>query len=413
MYKELGKTIKVGVIGIRSRGRSIIRTLLEIKGVEVAAICDLSDSRLKETSDEMKSMGAKEPECYKDYIKLLERDDIRAVVVSTPWILHIEIAIAAMKRGKYPCIEVGGAASTKECWDLVKASEDTGIPCTIFGNSIYGRKKMALLNMAKKEAFGELIHCQCGYMHDFRRSLTMGLEEGRGRIYHYLNKNGDNYPIHGIGLMAKSLNINRGNRFLSLVSMASKSRGLNEWAKNNFGEEHPFATKKFTQGDIITTMIKCAHGETVLLTLDTTLPRPQSGGLKFQGTKAIYSGENDSVYFDGKSPEHTWEPFDKYMEEYEHPLWKEYLKFGVRGGHLGSDYLVLRGFIESVANNTLAPIDVYDTATWLAITTLSEDSIALGSSPVPFPDFTNGKWINREPVVKSKFALDRVFDDLF
>jgi two-component system response regulator YesN len=57
--------------------------------------------------------------------------------------------------------------------------------------------------------------------------------------------------------------------------------------------------------------------------------------------------------------------------------------------------------------------ELYDTATWLAITTLSEDSIAMGSAPVPFPDFTNGKWINREPSHKSKFALNDVYDDLF
>lgn len=413
MHKKLKKTVKVGVIGTRSRGRSIIKSLLEIEGVEVVAICDIYDDRLEEALNTIKETGVKEPECYKDYVRLLERDDIKAVIVSTPWITHIEMAIAAMKHGKYPCIEVGGAASIQECWDMVKTSEDTGIPCMLMGNSCYGQRKMALLNMVKKEMFGELIHFQCGYMHDLRRQVSTGIEERHGRIHNYFNRNGDNYPIHPIGLAAKCLNINRGNRFLSLTSMASKSRGINEWVKNNISEEHPFAKASFAQGDIVTTMIKCAHGETILLTLDTTLPRPYSQGLRVQGTKAIFMEDNNSIYFDRKSPEHTWEPFEKYMEEYEHPLWKEYLDFGIRGGHRGSDYLVLRAFIESVANDTSAPIDVYDTATWLAITTLSEDSIAMGSAPVPFPDFTNGKWINREPSHKSKFALNDVYDDLF
>jgi predicted dehydrogenase len=407
----MDKKVKFGVIGSGGRGRSIIRGLVGMEDVELVAICDIYDDKLKEALEVIKEAGAKEPICYKDYMQLLKRDDVEAVVISTPWFIHVKIAIEAMKHGIWPAIEVGGAASIQECWDLVNTSEETGIPCMMLGNCNYARKELALLNMVKKQMFGELIHCQCGYMHDLRQQVTTGIERRHGRIYNYYNRNGDNYPMHGIGPVSKCLNINRGNRFLSLVSMSSKARGVNEWAKNNLGIDHPLTKANFAQGDIITTMLKCAHGETVLITLDTTLPRPYSRGLRIQGTKGLYTEANDSIYFDGKSPEHAWEPFEGFLEEYEHPIWKEYLDIGVRGGHGGNDYLVQRAFIESIKNNTSTPIDVYDTATWLAITVLSEDSIALGSTPVPFPDFTNGKWINREPAPKSKYALDDIYED--
>ena len=84
------------------------------------------------------------------------------------------------------------------------------------------------------------------------------------------------------------------------------------------------------------------------------------------------------------------------MEEYLHPLWREYRDFGIRGNHDGMDYLVLRAFIESVQNGTEPPIDVYDAAAWMAITCLSEQSIAAGSMPVAIPDFTSGRWCDRE-----------------
>ena len=96
------------------------------------------------------------------------------------------------------------------------------------------------------------------------------------------------------------------------------------------------------------------------------------------------------------------------MDEYEHPLWKEYRKEGIREGHAGIDYLVLRAFFESVINNTPTPIDVYDTATWMAITCLSEESIAMGSMPVAIPDFTCGKWISRKDEYPSKYGLSKV-----
>ena len=46
----------------------------------------------------------------------------------------------------------------------------------------------------------------------------------------------------------------------------------------------------------------------------------------------------------------------------------------------------------------LAPLNgarAFADAAWMATTTLSEQSIALGSMPVAYPDFTNGKWMTR------------------
>ena len=77
------------------------------------------------------------------------------------------------------------------------------------------------------------------------------------------------------------------------------------------------------------------------------------------------------------------------------------------------DYLVLRAFVESVKNGTGVPIDIYDAAAWMAVTCLSEESIALGGAPVAFPDFTGGEWIHRRPGPVSKYALDRICGELF
>ena len=70
------------------------------------------------------------------------------------------------------------------------------------------------------------------------------------------------------------------------------------------------------------------------------------------------------------------------------------------------DYLVLRAFVESVQNGTQPPIDVYDAASWLCVTALSEQSIACGSMPVAVPDFTDGEWIHRRGTADGRYALD-------
>ena len=69
------------------------------------------------------------------------------------------------------------------------------------------------------------------------------------------------------------------------------------------------------------------------------------------------------------------------------------------------DRLVCTAFIESIRDDVETPIDVYDCATWMVISTLSEESIALGGTAVAIPDFTNGKWISRKFVQKNKWSI--------
>lgn len=412
--------INVAVIGVSGRGMGLMDCIYDMEDVRISVVCDLYEDRMEEAAKLVMEKCGYRPVCCGDFREVVKRSDVDCVIAPSSWSSHREIAMASMKAGKPVGIEVGGAYSLHECWELVRVSEKTGIGCMMLENCCYGREEMAILNMIKQGVFGELIHCQGGYEHDLRSEIAMGLENRHYRFNNYKNRNGEIYPTHEIGPIAKYLDINRGNRFLSLTSMASKARGLHEWIDKNKGSDHEHARINFTQGDIVTTMIKCAHGETVLIIHDTSLPRVYSRGGRVQGTKAIWMEDKKAIHIDGVSPaedwnnlDEAWEPLEKYMSQYEHPLWTEYRNAGVKGAHGGMDFLVLRAFFESVGNNTPLPIDVYDTATWMAITCLSEDSIALGSMPVAFPDFTCGKWINRNDEIPTKYGLSKVFTECF
>ncbi|SEO33547.1 Gfo/Idh/MocA family protein [Paenibacillus sp. OV219] len=407
------KSVNLAVIGLGGRGTGLMQSLLDMEDVSVVAVCDLYEERVEGALKCIRESGRTLAEAYSDYKMLLAREDIEGVIIATTWVTHAEIAIAAMRAGKYAGIEVGGAASTQECWELVRTSEETGMPCMLLENCCYGRDELAVMNIVKQGLLGELIHGQCGYEHDLREEVAMGIENKHGRFHNYLHRNGELYPIHGLGPISKTFNINRGNRLLMLTSMSSKARGIKQWATNQFGENDTKAKLEFAQGDIVTTMIKCAGGETIQIIHDTTLPRPYSRAGRVQGTKGLWMEDNNSIHIEGRSENHKWESFDSYREAYEHPLWKQYLAQGVRGGHGGMDYLVLRAFIESVRNGTQTPIDVYDTAVWMSITALSEESVALGSMPVAIPDFTKGKWINREPAPVSAYELDAIHEDKY
>ena len=398
------ETIKVAVIGIGNRGQSLLKhCILPQPGVQVVAVCDRYEDRVKLGVDMVLEAGQPQPKATQDYRELLDMPELDAALILTSWESHINLACDFMRAGKYTAIEVGGAYSVDDCWKLVRTHEETGTQCMILENCCYGREELMVLNMVRQGLFGEIVHCQGGYRHDLRQEVAFGRENRHYRFYNYLTRNGENYPTHELGPIANVLNINRGNRMLSLVSMASKSAGLHEYLVREKGPDHDASQMHFAQGDVVTTIIKCAGGETICLTLDTTLPRAYSRAFHVQGTKGMYMEDNNSIFLDGKDNAYDfkwrekWDNAKEYRNQYEHPVWQSYLKEGVRGGHDGMDWLVLRAFFESVKNGTPAPLDVYDAAAWMSITALSEQSVAMGGAPVAIPDFTNGQWTSRAP----------------
>lgn len=422
-------TVKAGFIGVGSRGRSHLNDTMALHGIEIAAICDISEQSLQAALKMISDRGRNNPVVYTGsevaFKDMLAKEKLDAVIIATPWEWHVPMSVASMKAGiPYTAVEVSAANTLEECWDLVNAHEETGRQLMILENVCYRRDVMAVLNMVRTGLFGELIHCRCGYEHDLRAvkfnngekysyeagdTLKMGKEahaEAQWRGLHSIRRNGDLYPTHGIGPVANHLDINRGNRFLTLSAMASKSRGLKAFIRENGGKDHPYDDINFNLGDIVTSMIKCANGETIIVTHDTNLPRPYSLGFRVEGTRGLWYNDGNTIYVEGKSKNpHQWDDSAEWIKQYDHKLWREHGQAAEGGGHGGMDYIMLHDFFDAVKNHTEVPLDAYDAAAWSAISALSEMSVARGGALVDFPDFSRGRWILRKPF----FAHDGQF----
>lgn len=401
--------LRLGFIGVGGRGSGLLGLALERDDCDVTAVCDVVPEAAARASDAVVAAGGKKPALYtkgeEDWRNLLDRTDVDAVIVATPWRWHAPMAVEAMEKGKAVGVEVPAALTVDECWDLVHAHERTGVPCMMLENVCYRRDVMAMLRMVREGLFGELVHCHCGYQHDLREvKFHPGAEFGPGavgeavwRTQHSVDRNGDLYPTHGIGPVANWLGIHRGNRFVRLSSVATKSRGLHEYVVAKGGPEHPNARIGFRLGDIVTTLITTANGETVVVSHDTNLPRPYSLNFRVQGTRGLWMDDFDSLYIENVSPEpHRWEPAAPWLERYDHPLWARYIEDAAGAGHGGMDFFVVHAFVESVKRGEPTPLDVYDAAAWSVISPLSERSIELGGDAVEFPDFTFGRWRDRQ-----------------
>jgi predicted dehydrogenase len=306
--------------------------------------------------------------------------------------------LAAMRAGKYGGTEMSACTEYDQAWELVETSEKTGKPCMLMENYAYRRNVKMVLVMNRLGMFGDLTHCECGYQHDARYAHFGPKGEMEWRVFETKPIDQNGYPTHAIGPVAQWLNINRGDKFDYLVSMSSRSLGLNYYAAKHWGTDHPAAKMKFP-GDVNTSLIRTHNGITVTIYHDSKNPRPQDFIYRIQGTKGIYMGTLNKIYLEDISPKaDTWEEIDKYQEKYDQPLWKKYGQIAESTGHGGGDYLCMKDFVEAVRKGEETPIDVYDTVTWSIITKISAESCAGKSRPVDFPDFTKGKWQTRVPI---------------
>ena len=402
--------LKLGIIGLGQRGYHVTKNELMrmTDNMEIVGVCDVYEDRIEQIQKLVEEKAGYSPKGTTDYNELLDMG-VEAVYIACAWEDHIKIACAAMNKGIYVGLEVGGAYSIKDCWRLIETYERTRVPVFFLENCCYGKTELMAKVMVEKGFFGDVVHCEGSYSHDLRSEVARGNENRHYRLRNYITRNCDNYPTHALVPIGKILKINDGNRMVSLTSTASCAKGLHEYIVKEFGEEHELSQLEFNQGDVVTTVIKCANGETITLRLDTTLPRAYSRNFNVHGTKAAYFEDTNMVFEDGKhnnaewDAKKLWDNAKEYEEEYMHPLWKGY---DASGGHGGMDFLLFSAFIDYAKRGAEPPIDVYDTAAYMAITALSEESIAKGSAPVTMPDFTTGMWYQREKKQDdSKYAL--------
>lgn len=395
------KPIRLGFIGVGGRGSYHLDVSLGIDGIEVPAVCDINATRLHRAKRWIEESGRPTPRLYgdtpTDFKRLCENEQLDAVVVCTPWEWHTPMCLSAMNNGKHAVSEVPIAITLDEAWSLVETWQKTGKWATI---GLEGFGELAALNMMQKGLLGDIIHAETGYVHDLRM-VKFNPEEEPWRLQHAIDRNGNLYPDHPMNKMLPALDINHGDRIDFLVSMSSKAVMLKEYAERNYGKDSHYAKLDYKLGDYNASLIRTVNGKMITLNHDTHTPHPRES-YRVQGTKGVYLRDGDlrRVYIEGMSPQlDQWEPADKYLQEYEHPLVKNYNPAERKGGatrghgaHSTRTPLVWHRLVLALRENKMPDWDVFDSVTSAAISPVSEASVAGKSKPVEFPDFTKGKW---------------------
>lgn len=394
---ERHETVRIAIVGTGLRGRSLLNEWLGVENVRITALCDIVPEKAEMARDMMRKAGhTYECAVYtageRDFERLCRRDDIDFVYTATPWEWHVPVMLAAMANGKHCGTEVPAAYTLADCWKLVDASESSRRHCMMLENCNYGYNELLVLEMVRDGVFGDLIAGGAAYNHDLRAILNEAKDEGLWRRAHHTRRNANLYPTHGLGPVAAYMDVNRGDRFEYMVSMASPEFGLTQWRAQN----EPASSAKFREtyvtGDLNRSLVRTAKGRVILLEHNVTSPRPYSRINSVQGSKGIFEDYPPRIYIDGPEAHHQWETLDAYRAKFEHPLWRTLGERARSGGHGGMDYVMAWRLVQCMRDGLLPDMDVYDAAAWSAPGPLSERSVANGSQPMAFPDFTRGNW---------------------
>ena len=428
------KEVRVAVIGLGSRGSGAANRISMIPGTRVTCLCDLFQDRIDARLEWFRANGKPAPlktfcgpESYKRACETAEVDVIYNV---TPWHLHEPIASYAMEHGKVALNEVPGCLTVDECWKLVETSERTRIPCMMLENCCYGEYEMLCLNLVKQGLLGDIVHGEAGYIHD-QRSLQYGsryhslagdriaCEKNRPgwALDIYSKHSGNYYPTHGLGPVAKYMDINRGDNFDFLVSVDSMQANYHRYGREMYTDWR--RDYKVKMGDMNISIIRTKLGRTILLEHDVSSPRPYSRLNQVTGTKGMFqSFPKLYLTFEsgcGDPATHSYFPEEKAEEvrmRYRHPLWSAAGEVAKKvGGHGGMDFLMDLRWSYCLQNGLPLDTDVYDLAAWSAMCELTETSVESNSRPVDCPDFTRGAWKTAKGFTVDGIDLNRLGGD--
>ena len=397
--------VRVGFIGLGSRGPGALKRFAHLEGATITALCDLLPERVEAAQVMLDELNIPRADSYRGeegYKELCLRDDIDLVYLAVPWQLHTTMAVYAMEHGKHVAIEVPAATSIKECWELVNTAERTRRHCIMLENCCYDFFELTCLNMAQKGVFGEVVHVEGAYCHNL--DPFWDRYQGDWRMLFNREHSGDVYPTHGLGPVCQVLNIHRGDKMDVLVSMDSDAFRGQEIADRRYGK----GACKYANGDNTSTLIRTRKGKTILIEHSTITPRPYDRMYQIQGTEgfankypnqgiAIGSSLAPDLDIEDLDAEHymSAEARDSALVRYQHPITRtgDLVQLAKKvGGHGGMDFIMDYRLIYCLNHGLPLDMDVYDAAEWSSLVELTEVSIANGYKPVLIPDFTRGEW---------------------
>lgn len=354
--------IDVAVIGCGYRGQYLLKLLQLNKLYNVVAAADSNKIELEDSAlpfyDGENCLG-----------RMLGKHRPDLLVIASIWDTHCGYAVHALESGCNIALEVKGSIYKGEYERIVDAARRNRRKVFFLENTAFDLSVMSIVRMCGEGLFGEVMWARGSYRHDLRNLFFAAGEDEHWRRKYYKERYGDIYPTHSIAPIAMAMNAANGEcKFKSIGSFATTAKGASLYS----GKE-----EQCTLGDIVTTVIVTDKGGQIILTHDTTLPRPKSFEYEVQGTRGVWSYERRALCVEGLTEEEQWCSDSEFVEKYKHPLWVKYEGEAAQydSHHKGMDYVMLCSVAEDLMGLSSYIIHNEQMIAWANISLSSDSSI--------------------------------------
>ena len=357
------RPIKVGVIGVR-RGMSIANGAKHV-GMELVAICDIWEDKLKEVGSDLNVS------IYTEYEKFLEHD-MDAVIIANYFNEHTPFAIKALEAGKHVMSETSCNSTIAEGVALCRAVEKSGLIYMLAENYPYTKFNQEMKEIYCTGEIGEVTYAEGEYNHPMAEVDKLRISPGK---YHWRNWIPPTYyNTHALAPLMYITNT-------MPVKVNGLSIALGETNKNSISVRDP--------GCVI--LCRMDNGSVFRL-FGLGLPG-HSNWYRVHGTKGAMEITRGPGYF-GPEQVRVWhDEWDiqpgqvterAYVQE-----WPHHAELAKKAGHGGGDFWTNFYFAEAIRMGRQPYLDVYRGVTMSTVGILAWKSALEDGKPYDMPDFTS------------------------
>ena len=366
--------IRIGVVGV-GRGLGFARGAGPHLGMELAALCDTSEERLKQAGKELKVAT------YTDYDKFLGHD-MDAVILANYFHQHSPFAIKALQAGKHVMSETSACLTLAEGVALIREVENSGKIYMFAENYPYMVFNQEMRRIYRSGRIGQFMYGEGEYVHpgdaDFWNSISPGVDHWRNWIP------ATYYCTHSLAPIM----------FITDTWPVKVNGFVMPYAKDD-----PVPARSVRRNDAASMIALRMDTGAVVKLLFTNL-RGESIWVRIHGSRGqmenLRCGDRNMVRLRREQyhEEHT-EP----VEQIYLPDFPEHHEKALKAGHGGGDFFMNYHFAEAIRKKEQPFLDVYRGVNMSIVGILAYRSALQDSNTLEVPDF-------RREAEREKYATD-------
>ena len=167
--------VRVGVVGLNSRGALLTNILLDLTGFEVAGLCDVDARTLNSQLSKVREKQTTAPRAFKDFREMIRDDTIDAIVIATADHTHAPFAVYALNAGKHVYLEKPTCYVPGEGEILIKIDQHTTKKLQIGNQQRSSRITQEAIALIHDGAIGHTYEARTWYTNQ-RGTIGKGIE---------------------------------------------------------------------------------------------------------------------------------------------------------------------------------------------------------------------------------------------